>query len=34
MVATLKVDPLSWYRENDLDPPARLRQRAAGPNHE
>jgi hypothetical protein len=26
MVAALKADPLSWYRENALDPPAELRQ--------
>lgn len=28
MIAALKTDPLGWYRENDLDPPASLRDRA------
>lgn len=31
MVAALKADPLGFYRENDLEPPAWLRERAAGP---
>lgn len=30
MVAALKDDPLGWYRENDLEPPTWLRERAAG----
>jgi hypothetical protein len=25
MVAALKADPLGWYRENELDPPGRLK---------
>lgn len=29
MVAALKADPLGWYRENDLTPPAWLRDQAA-----
>ncbi len=28
MIAALKADPLGWYRENDLEPPAGLRERA------
>ena len=28
IIAALKADPLGWYRENDLDPPAWLRDRA------
>jgi nucleoside-diphosphate-sugar epimerase len=30
MVATLTADPLGWYRENELEPPAFLRKRTAG----
>lgn len=30
MVAALKADPLGFYRENDLEPPAWLRERDAG----
>jgi nucleoside-diphosphate-sugar epimerase len=28
MIDALKADPLSWYRENDLEPPARLEKQA------
>jgi hypothetical protein len=28
MAATLKADPLVWYRENDLNPPLWLREPA------
>ena len=28
MIAALQADPLGWYRENDLEPPSGLRQRA------
>ena len=28
MIAALKTDPRSWYRENDLEAPARLPQAA------
>ncbi len=29
MIAALQADPLGWYRENDLEPPARLLEEAA-----
>ena len=29
MVAALKADPLGWYRENDLEPPASLKEKRA-----
>ena len=28
MIEALKADPLGWYRENDLDPPARIEKQA------
>jgi nucleoside-diphosphate-sugar epimerase len=35
VVAALQADPLGWYRENDLEPPAWLRERSArGANEE
>lgn len=29
MIATLKADPLAWYKDNDLEPPSSLREASA-----
>jgi nucleoside-diphosphate-sugar epimerase len=34
MVAALTEDPLGWYRDNELEPPASLPEHAAGPDSE
>lgn len=34
MIDALRADPLGWYRENDLDPSAKLEKQAAAPEAE